>query len=328
MKNKLKYSLAILVLFALSLVIVPLSFSYLTHNSPVKANILVVEGWIADYGLQRAYTEFQDGDYDYLMITGNLFPDHITLYINSFLIFYPHQSVVDDENEKQHLFEMKIVSAIGEKDSAHFAFWVNDQRITEHYTTENRGLFQVTWEGRLSDIDSVMVQYTNDMVGEKGDRNLVIHKLNLNGQNLIIEHADLFLDRGRPFGRFRWNVTATSYAEMAAHFFVDWGVDRNKVIPVTNHHANLRRTYGNALSLKQWLEVNQMEIEGFNVVSMEYHSRRTWLTYNKLLDDFGKVGIISAENPSFEFSRRLKFKNGLLELIALIYYYLFILPWI
>ena len=328
MKKKLLYSLAILIFIALSLLIISFSFSYLTHNSPVKANVLVVEGWMPHYGLQRAYAEFQNGDYEYLIITGNQFPGHITLYINSYLIFYPHQNVVDDENEKQHLFEMEIVSTLGLKDSAHFVFWVNDQRIADHYTTENKGLFQIHWEGRLSDIDSVMVQYTNDMVGEKGDRNLAIHKLNLNEQNLIIEYADLFLDRGRPFGRFRWNVTATSYAEMAAHFFVDWGLAREKVIPVTNHHANLRRTYGNALSLKHWLEANPMQIEGFNVVSMDYHSRRTWLTYNKLLDDFAEVGIISAENPSFKFSGRLKYKNGLLELIALIYYNIFILPWI
>lgn len=289
---------------------------------------MVVEGWMPHYGLNRAYEEFQNGDYDYLITTGNQFPDHITLYINSYLIFYPHESLVTDENIKRHVFDMEIVSTLGVKDSAHFVFWVNDERIADHYTTENKGVFLVPWDGSLSDIDSVMVQYTNDMVGEKGDRNLSINSLKLNDQNLIIEFADLYLDRGRPFGRYRWNVTATSYAEMAAHFFVDRGVAREKVIPVTNHHRNLRRTYGNALSLKQWLEANPMEIQGFNVVSMDNHSRRTWLTYRKLLKDFAEVGIISAENPAIENSVRKNSKNGVLELIALVYYYVFILPWI
>jgi hypothetical protein len=46
------------------------------------------------------------------------------------------------------------------------------------------------------------------------------------------------------------------------------------------------------------------------------------------LDDFGKVGIISAENPELELYKRQRLRKGLLELIALVYYYLFILPWI
>jgi len=328
MKKFFLFISILILLLLISLSFFRFSLTYLTHNAPVEANVLVVEGWMPHYGLQRAFTEYQNGEYDYLIITGNKFPDHITMYINSFLIFYPHKSIKNDEEIGEHIFEMQINSTLGVRDSAHFVFWVNDERITEHYTPENRGSFRATWEGRLSDIDSVMVQYTNDMVSEIGDRNLAIHKLNLNDQNLIIEYADLFLDRGRPFGRFRWNVTATSYAELAAHFFVDWGIDREKVIPVTNHFTNLRRTYGNALSLKQWLENNEMDIRGANVVSMDYHSRRTWLTYQKLLSHKTEVGIISSEDIPTQHSRRKKYNHAFREAVALVYYYLFVLPWI
>ena len=302
--------------------------SFLTHESKIPANILVAEGWMPHYGLHKAYREFLKGDYDYLVLTGNPFPGSITMYINSYLIFYPHDSILGEDEKREHQFFMDISSTLGVRDSAHFVFWVNDQRITEHYTTEQGGRFSVKWEGSLSEMDSVMVQYTNDKVSEKGDRNLSINRLTLNGKNLIIDHADLFIDRGRPFGRYRWNVTATSYAELAAHFFVNMGIEKDRVIAVTNQYPGLRNTYGNALSLRDWIGENEPDISGINVVSMDYHSRRTWLTYRKLLGNKSAVGIISAEEITAAHSRQKKYRTIFRETAALIYYAIFILPWV
>lgn len=46
------------------------SYPFLALNAPVKADVLVVEGWSADYGLEAAMTEFKRGGYQKLFVTG------------------------------------------------------------------------------------------------------------------------------------------------------------------------------------------------------------------------------------------------------------------
>lgn len=45
-------------------------YSFLAINAPIKADILVVEGWIPDYALKEAIDEFKNGDYQKLVTTG------------------------------------------------------------------------------------------------------------------------------------------------------------------------------------------------------------------------------------------------------------------
>ncbi len=43
---------------------------FLSVNRPVAANILVVEGWLPDYGVQQGLDEFRNGHYEYLVTVG------------------------------------------------------------------------------------------------------------------------------------------------------------------------------------------------------------------------------------------------------------------
>ncbi len=44
--------------------------TYLSVNNPIPSNLLVVEGFLPDYTLQNMMTEFYDGGYDKILITG------------------------------------------------------------------------------------------------------------------------------------------------------------------------------------------------------------------------------------------------------------------
>lgn len=58
--------------FAISLVIFAITHihPFLTVTSPIKADVLVVEGWIPDYALKQALTEFNNGSYHQIVTTG------------------------------------------------------------------------------------------------------------------------------------------------------------------------------------------------------------------------------------------------------------------
>ncbi|NEO58507.1 MAG: YdcF family protein [Okeania sp. SIO3B5] len=46
-------------------------YSFLAVNSPIKADILIVEGWMSDYAVKLAIAEFHQGTYQKLITTGS-----------------------------------------------------------------------------------------------------------------------------------------------------------------------------------------------------------------------------------------------------------------
>ncbi len=300
----------------------------LSRQQKIQAKVLVVEGWLPQTALSVAYDEFREGEYDLILLTGSAFRDIITLYENSFLVIYPQAEEFEKGLSKEnHVFEIKAHSSLGEKDKAHFIFWVNDQAIANYYTGDKEHKFLVEWKGAFADLDSVMIQFKNDMYVNGNDRNLVLNSLLLNNKKVILEKTPRFIDKGKPFGKYRRTAMASSYAEMASCFFLDRGVEPSEVVPVPNHLSDIRRTYGNALALKQWFEENNFYPDAINVVSLDYHSQRTWMVYNRLLRNEMEVGIISAKNVNKEMNITGKYMYIARESAALLYYCLFIIPW-
>ena len=48
--------------------------AFLAKNSPIKADVLVVEGWLPDYAIRSAATEFKNGSYQKLITIGGSLP--------------------------------------------------------------------------------------------------------------------------------------------------------------------------------------------------------------------------------------------------------------
>lgn len=61
---------AVLCLAACAIFTITQIYPFLAVNSPVKADILVVEGWLPDYAIKEAIAEFEKGSYSKLVTTG------------------------------------------------------------------------------------------------------------------------------------------------------------------------------------------------------------------------------------------------------------------
>jgi DUF218 domain len=48
--------------------------TFLAKTSPIKADVLVVEGWLPDYAIEAAATEFKNGNYQKLITIGGSIP--------------------------------------------------------------------------------------------------------------------------------------------------------------------------------------------------------------------------------------------------------------
>lgn len=301
---------------------------YLSKTEPVNANILIVEGWLPESAIETAYFEFLENNYKYIITTGvKSTTSYFEVSMNGFLIFYTGNRFSSLAESGQHTIEISAYSELGGENSAHFRVFVNDSLISDFVADKKKRKYPVLWKGELSKIDSVMVQFDNDKVGDFGDRNLKV-------KEIIIDHKihipylhnsayDVLISGGKR--RIRNNYD--SFAELARNELLSIGMDSSLIVAVPANLVKINRTLTSALAVKDFLKTSGITVEGINIISEGTHARRTWMTYNKVLNESYKIGIIS--HPEYEDlpTRKNRFFNTLRQTLAIVYYWFILIPY-
>jgi hypothetical protein len=301
---------------------------YLSKSDQVKSNILVVEGWLPEYDLEMAYNEYIKNGYDYVVTTGLKYSsEYYLLYMNGYLIFYSGDKVKSLDNSEHHLIEVNAYSELGGRHSAHFNFYVNNLKVADFYAEKRKQLYPVSWVGSLNDIDSLMVQFNNDNIGSFGDVNLYVkeiiidHKIKIPFQNNSVYDIGALAHRKRVINNF------TSYAELAKDRLLSMGIASSRIISIPCNKVKINRTLTSALAFRDWLKTANIDVKGINIMSMGTHARRTWMTYNKILEEKYNIGIISLPDYGIGQSRNRKHLKTLREAVAIVYYWFILLPY-
>jgi hypothetical protein len=302
---------------------------YLSDSHRVDANILIIESWLPDAALKTAFDEFQNKSYDLIITSGirSSELDFCMVAMNGYLIFYPEFARDTAESKTDHVFEVLARSKMGGIYCSHFNFYINDSLIADFNACEKPAKYSVKWNCSLKDIDSVMVQFTNDMVDDKGDRNLYVKEIIVDNKIIIPYQYHSVFDTGRIGGNNRLINDYESHSQLLRNKLISLGIDSSKVVAVTGKRTVFNRTFASANAVKRWLKNSGMQVNGVNIVSMGAHSRRTWLTYRRILKKSYNVGIISLTDTykfRSEFQRDAKILG---EVLDLIYYWIFLIPY-
>lgn len=333
LKNLLKVVLAILALVCFAFLLLLINRAGLRHflekSSKVDANMLIIEAWLPDPAIDLAINEFQNGGYDYVVTTGIQSPelDYCMVAENGYLIFYPGLKADVKNKNDSHKIEIVARSKMGGKYSSHFNLYINDSLIADFTADEKPGKFEVIWERPLSDIDSIMVQFTNDYLDEFGDRNLYVREIIIDNEQIVSYQFNSVFDIGKLGGTNRTANDYRSHSEIIRNRLIKIGLDSLKVTAVTGGKTKINRTLDGALAFRGWLEKSGHQVSGVNIITMSIHGRRTWVTYKKVLDKSIGTGIISL--PYFESpeKKRSELSETLIEFLDLIYYRIILIPY-
>jgi hypothetical protein len=211
--------------------------------------------------------------------------------------------------------------------SAHFNLFVNHSLIADFLADKHKRRYSATWKGSLSEIDSIMVQFTNDKVDEYGDINLFIKEV-LIDHNIIIPYLNNseFYNSNLD-GNSRIVNNFNSVAELARNWLLSKGIDSSSIIAVPGERVIINRTLTSALAFRAWLRTTNIDIKGINIISLGTHARRTWMTFNKILDEKYDIGIISIPEPIYRHSRERKVFKTIRETLGIIYYWFILIPY-
>jgi len=300
----------------------------LSKTTRVNANILLVEGWLPPYTLGMVCDEFQNNDYDYIVSIGlKQLNEYLIIAENGYLIYYVKNRLSSETKPGNHIIEIEAYSELNGEHAAHFNLWVNDSLVADFFAEKKKRKYSFTREGFLSDIDSVMVEFTNDAVGDFGDRNLYVKSLVFDNQIKIPFLHNSVYDVGKIDGIRRTINNVNSNAERTAKNLVSMGIDSNLIIAIPGKRVRINRTLNTALAFRDWLKTSDIKVEGINILSSGTHSMRTWMTFNKVLDKSYDIGIISLPDYRNQYSRKRKVLKTLRESLGLIYYWIILIPY-
>ena len=300
---------------------------YLSKSEAVNANILLVEGWISETDIEIAYEEFKRAGYDYIVTTGLKARDpYFEISENGFLIFYTNNIFDGITENRMHSIEVDAFSELDGENMAHFNFYINDSLITGFNASKSRNKYKISYFGNLASIDSFAIHFTNDAVGDFGDRNLYVKEIIIDKESTI-PYINSEFDAGPIDGKRRISNNYDSNAQYVRNILISLGMDSSKVIATSGQKVKLNRTLTSALAFNDWLKTTQIDIKGINIITVGTHARRTWMTYNRILDEKFMIGIISIPDHSGNQSRESKIMKTVRETMGILYYWFILIPY-
>jgi hypothetical protein len=299
----------------------------LSRTSRVNADILLVEGWLPQYAIEMAYKEFKEHGYTQIVTTGLRTPDFFMMSMNGYLVFHPKRLLAASSDISEHTIEVEAYGQLGGRNAALFKIFVNDTLLGNFEADKKKKKYLVKWKGDLASLDSVIVNFTNDKRGDFGDRNLFVKEIWIDHKTIIPSRNYSEYDIGALDGKDRIKNNFNSYAELARNSLLSMGIDSAKVIAIPGKNVAINRTLSSVLAFREWLKRSGLKSKGINVISLGAHARRTWMTYNKVLHDSYRVGIISLPDYNTNQLWRRRFLKTFRETVALAYYWLVLLPY-
>ncbi len=302
---------------------------YLEKSHAVNANILIIESWLPDKAIEIINSEVLNDSYDFYVTAGIQSEelDFCQIAMNGYLIFYPKINLTREVTCKPHKIAVVARSEMGGKYSCHFNLFINDSIVSDFYADEKPRSYEIEWFGKISEIDSLTVQFTNDYLDDSGDRNLYIKEFVIDNELTIPYQFNSIYDIGKLGGNNRIVNDYNSHSEMIRNKMIRNGADPAKVIAVTGKRTRINRTLNGALAFNEWLVKSKPDIVGINIITMSIHARRTWLTYRKVLDNKFDIGVIPLPVAHAIEKEEPNQSEIVVETLRLIYYWLLLLPY-
>jgi hypothetical protein len=276
-----------------------------------------------------ATEEIQKNPYNLIITTGIKYYglDYCTIGMDGYLIFYPQPGSLISRSDDNHLIEIDAHSEMDGKYRTHMIFYINDSLITDFTVNMKKQKYSVKWKGLVESIDSLMIQFDNDMIDDFGDRNLYVKEIVIDGRIKIPYRYNSVYDIGSLGGNNRIVNNYNSSAEIFRNKLVSAGIDSTKINVITGNRTGINRTLVSAIAVKRWLKSSGYKVKGLNIISLGVHARRTWLTYRRVLGNSYEIGIISLQDLPTSKSRQSPAISKVKESLSLVYYWIILLPY-
>jgi uncharacterized SAM-binding protein YcdF (DUF218 family) len=316
---------AVFILSAIMVVLIVVFYSrpFFAYTNPVNSDLLILEAWISPFELEQAIPLMKSDSVKRIIIVGQKYPDdRDSILSKTEKLFQPSSLVEEEERGGVYLltnsslvFDLKSFTITSQPDDtlligirargseaagycAHFNLIVNGQYAGGAFASEKDTLYTFAISIPREDMQSIVVHFGNDLVHQNHDRNLNIISLRMNETEIIANESNTLLIKHA--GRYANGFL--SQADEKKNYLVHLGVPPEKIKVQSFAPVRKNQTLASARTFASNSSIN--EISSVNIVSSGMHSRRTWLTYQRLLGKKIPVGVINFEQSDFRKGSR------------------------
>jgi hypothetical protein len=295
-------SSAIVVLIIVCFILLHFGENILSKNKPVKANILIIEGWLPASTLKMIPKRINLSGYESIIITGMAFTkqdklSNRVLSKNSIDIPIANGGAYMTNAAISLIHKLDTIKSIqvfshGTKASGkfpHFLIYFNDSVIGADYTTSHNKTSKFK---RInfpsSKLNKFLIYFENDVDSKTEDRNFWVDSLKINDKSF--KESKYF----KPLDDLDTNNinVVKSESKKSANFLQYLGV-KNQLIILDTIYPGRNRTRSFAVNCKKWIDKSYKgKPYSINIISQNFHSKRTYYTY-KSLEKGINTGIIS-----------------------------------
>ena len=141
---------------------------------------------------------------------------------------------------------------------------------------------------------------------------------------LFIENGyERIITTGGPLNQGYLVTKYKTTADIAKATFLELGMDSTKIFVAPSELFLQERTYQSALSLRNYIKQEDLEIENFNLVSLGLHSKRSYELFKKAFPE-KKIGIIAIRDQRFNHEKWWSSSKGLRTVITEAIGYIFV----
>lgn len=282
---------------------------WLYKDNSINAETLVIEGWLPVNALKTGITQFKIGDYNMLVTTGTQMPEEFRMGSLGSLVCDINCLELKQNNQKVSSIKVK---ARGTKVKEHFPFFnllVNDSVIGGNYVSQRNEEYEYLTDLNLNQVEVIKIDFINDTFTKWKDRNLFVSSVVIGDIKLPAHCSCMFYDIKNSIDYKEYEPRFMNYADYSAFIIKNLGF-RDSIIALPASGKRLSRTYSCALAFKEWYLKSSFKGAPVNIVSLGPHSRRTWMTYRRVLGKNADVGIIMVNNEEYNKNNWWKSLTG------------------
>lgn len=332
MKKKILVLFFLIVVLTISFFFI-FSYSFLAVKKPVNSDIILIEAWISANELEQVIDNYLTPEIKQILIVGKTNrkpffdatsppPDWnytndlhqpkdkngVYLWANSSLIIDPAKYPKLKPSDSLFI-QVKASGSFAKKRFSLFNLIINGKYHTSKFTSDTLKTYSFNIPLQEKRLQSVTIQFDNDLKTKNEDRNLFIYSIMINGHEIVVNNRNASMIRNGD----RMPTGFTSNAKSRATYLSAIGINKNRIQTINYKPSESNKTLSSAIALNNF--TRQTALKSFNIFTSGIHARRTWFTYQKILGKEYSIGIISLKTKKFNKQNWWKSKEGILEMM-------------
>lgn len=325
-KKPLSILLIYLIAFGvLSAIYVSKIHAFLAFTNTVEPQILLVEGWLDENYIKMAADEINNHGYEKVFTTGGNLPDAFRLHTNGGLIYQLNDILHENIKKAITTVSLACYGTPAYKVYPQVNLWADTILLATFIVEAEPKTYSFQLPVSISEVEKIIVEFTNDAFDGWKDRNLFVLNLSIDGEDFGVRRKGVYYDRGKLDGKECAQIDASNYADQARKLLIKYGIEESWIvaIPAEAHHSN--RTLSHAVAVKNRIRTINIPIHSINIFTKGTHARRSFMTYRRVLGDDVRFGVISIPSNTYNPERWWRSRVGKMsvvyESLACIYYW-------